>query len=77
MYKNIGFLSKKQEQEIVKSIKIMDERKVRKLLFDQFDNFKRVVIESVTDGEVGAEYIIKQVEEQLGEIYKQLSIYDI
>lgn len=77
MYKSVEFLGKKEYQKIICAIKNLDERECRKLLLGHYDDFKKCVIESVTSGEVGSDYIIKQVEEQLSEVYKQLSIFDV
>ena len=76
MFYSVGALSEKNGNDIVRSIKKLDERNVRKLLLEEFDSFKKCVLSSSVSGEVGTDYIIKIVEGNLKEIYKQLSIFD-
>ena len=41
------------------------------------NKFKKAVINTVANDQVGVEFIIQQVEQQLSEVYKQLSIFDM
>ena len=77
MYHNVGAFSAKRKKDVIDAIKKLDERKTRELLLGEFKSFKKAVLSSAVSGEVGADYIVKVVEEQLTEIYKQLSIYDL
>ena len=56
---------------------MIDERTTRELLLKHFKSFKEAVIQSTVDGEVGADYIIDELDKQLTNVYKQLSIFDI
>ena len=76
MYQNVDALKKKKRNEIVDAIKNLEERKTRELLLEEFETFKKAVLDSATTGEVGSDYIASIVEEQLSQIYKQLSTYD-
>ena len=76
MYNGVGLLDEDEKRKIVLSIKKLDERKTRKLLLSHFEGFKKAVIEALSADEVGADYIIKQVEEQLDDVYKQMTIWD-
>lgn len=76
MYNGVGLLDEDEKRKIVLSIRKLDERKTRKLLLSHFEGFKKAVIEAISADEVGADYIIKQVEEQLNDVYKQMTIWD-
>lgn len=77
IYKKANVFSKQQLDKIIVAIKKLDERKLRKILLDRFDDFKNTVMSTVTDGQMGSEYIMKQIESHLEEVYKQISILDI
>lgn len=66
-----------EERKIIEGIECLDEEGTRKRLLSAFDIFKSKVLKNVTDNQIGAEYIIQQVEQQLTEVYKQLSIFDV
>ena len=42
-----------------------------------FESFKEAVLKSSADGEVGAAYILEELDRQLSNVYKQLSMFDI
>lgn len=77
MYSQYGVLNRKSKSRIINSIKNLDERTTRELLLKHFDHFKEVVLKDAIDGEVGAEYIIDELNKQLTNVYKQLSIFDV
>lgn len=77
MYSRYGILNRKDKNRIINSIKTLDERTTREFLLQHFKNFKEAVIKSAVDGEVGADYIIDELDKQLTNVYKQLSIFDI
>ena len=77
MYSNHGILSKREKNKIIQAIQNLDERMTRELLLKRFDDFKEVVTKQVTDGEVGTEYILEEIEKQLTNVYRQLSLFDI
>lgn len=77
MYSRYGILNRKDKNRIINSIKTLDERTTREFLLKHFKNFKEAVIKSAVDGEVGADYIIDELDKQLTNVYKQLSIFDI
>lgn len=77
MYSRYGVLSRKEKNRIIQAIKNLDERTTRELLLKHYGNFKEVVIKDAVEGEVGAEYIIEEIDKQLANVYRQLSIYDI
>ena len=70
-------LTEEEKSDIQKNIYNMDEENARKKLLKFFANFRTAVIENATDNQVGIEWIIQQVEEQLQEVYEQLSIFDL
>lgn len=75
LYLNTNFLTSSDKKRIIINIKKLDERNTRKNLLKHFDEFKAKVVESIDSNEVGAEYIIQQVEKQLNDVYKQLSLF--
>ncbi len=77
MYSRYGALSRKEKNRIICAIRNLDERTTRERLLKHYDVFKEAVIKHAVDGEVGAEYIIEEINKQLANVYRQLSIYDI
>ena len=76
LYKNSGALRKRDISSIIEAIKRLDEEKTRNILVERFDMFKKKLIKKATDGEVGAEYIASQIEQQLNDFYRQISLFD-
>ena len=77
MYSRYGILNRREKNKIINSIKNLDERKTRELLLKHFESFKEAVLKSSADGEVGAAYILEELDRQLSNVYKQLSMFDI
>lgn len=77
MYSQYRVLSRKEKNKIIQAITNLDERTTRELLLKHYDSFKNVVIKNAVDGEVGAEYILDEIEKQLSNVYRQLSLFDI
>lgn len=77
IYTQYGILNNKEKNKIINAIKKMDERTTRELLLRHFESFKEAAIRHTSDGEVGAEYIIGELDRQLTNVYEQLSIFDI
>ncbi len=76
LYKNIGVLTPEIESRIIEDFKNLDERNARKELADKFDDFKNATIKAATTNEAGAEYIVNQIEQQLTNLCRQLSLFD-
>ena len=76
MYNSVGILSKEEKKKVTSAIKKLDETKTRKLLLDRFSDFREAVIDSLAGDEIGAEYIIGQIEKQLNDVYKQLTLWE-
>ena len=77
MYCKLNVFTEEEKNDIQKDIYNIDEENARKKLLKFFVNFRTAVIENATDNQVGIEWIIQQVEEQLQEFYEQLSIFDL
>ena len=77
IYCRYGILTRREKNKIISSIKNLDERKTRELLLKHFESFKKAVIKNAVNGEVGAAYIIEELNKQLTNVYKQLSIFDV
>ena len=73
----LNVFDKEKQDEIINDIVELREEKTRRQLFNSFDTFKKVVINTVASDQNGVDFIIHQVEEQLNEVYKQLSIFDM
>ena len=76
MYNSVGLLSKEETKKITSAIKKLDEAKARELLLERFNDFKDAVIDSFAGDEIGADYIIDQIEKQLNDVYKQLTLWE-
>lgn len=77
IYCRYGILTRREKNKIISSIKNLDERTTRELLLKHFESFKKAVIKNAVNGEVGAAYIIEELNKQLTNVYKQLSIFDV
>ncbi len=76
LYSQVSALSIKEKKEIIEFIRELDERKVKSLLTAKFGCFKQNMISEVTNGEIASDYIISQIEQQLTDFCKQLSLFD-
>lgn len=76
MYSSVGILSKREKKKIIMTIQKLDEGGTRSLLLKHFDKFKKAVKSKTTQGEIGADYILEEVENQLNNVYRQLSLFD-
>lgn len=77
LYNSMGILSYEENKEIKKDIYNLNEEETRQKLTALFDKFKDAVLKNIINNQVGSEYIIQQIEQQLQEVYKQLSIFDL
>ena len=77
MYSAYKILSRKEKNRIIKAIQNLDERTTRELLLKHYDAFKNKVKNTAIDGEVGVEYILEEIDKQLINVYRQLSLFDI
>lgn len=76
MYSAYKILSRKEKNRIIKAIQNLDERTTRELLLKHYDAFKNKVKNTAIDGEVGVEYILEEIDKQLINVYRQLSLFD-
>lgn len=77
MYSGYGVLNRKEKNKIIQAVQNLDERTVRELLLKHYEAFADIVKRNATEGEVGAEYILEEIEKQLTNVYRQLSLFDI
>ena len=77
MYTQLEVFSEREHKNVINSLKKLDERKVREQLLSKFDKFKTLLKMNATDGEVGTEYILDQIEQHLSNVYQQLSLFDL
>ena len=76
LYKSSGALRKRDISDIIEAIKSLNEEKTRSILAARFDMFKKKLIKKATDGEVGADYVASQIEKQLNDFCRQISLFD-
>lgn len=76
LYKSCGALRKKDILEVTEAIKKLDEGKARSILAARFGIFKKKLIQQATVGEIGAEYVATQIEQQLNDFCKQISLFE-
>ena len=76
LYKKAGALRKKDISDIVEAIKSLNEDMCRCILAERFQIFKKKLIKQATEGEVGAEYVASQIEQQLNDFCRQISLFD-
>ena len=76
LYKSVGALDKKTTKALIEAIKNLDEGKTRDILAEKFNKFKAKIIAHATENEEGAAYIAEQIEQQLNDLCKQLSLFE-
>lgn len=77
MFCKMKVFDEREQFQIRSNIENLKEDETRKQLLNSFDNFKKAVIKNIIDDQAGADYVIQQVDYQLQEVYKQLSIFDL
>lgn len=77
MFCKMKAFDEREQFQIRSNIENLKEDETRKQLLNSFDNFKKAVIKNIIDDQAGADYVIQQVDYQLQEVYKQLSIFDL
>ena len=76
LYKNVEALTKKEKKEIVVAIKSLDEQTTQSILSQNFRKFKRNLIKQASENEVGTQYIAEQIEQQLDDFCRQISLFE-
>ena len=76
LYKSVEALTKKEKKEIVVAIKSLDEQTTQSILSQNFRRFKRNLIKQASENEVGAQYIAEQIEQQLDDFCRQISLFE-
>ena len=77
IYKSCGALRKKDIEEAIKAIKGLDGDTLRGILETRFDKFKKNFIKRATDGEIGTDYVTSQIEQQLNNFCRQISLFEL
>ena len=77
IYSRYEILNRKEKNRIIRAIKNLDERMTRELLLKHYEAFKEAFKNDAVEGEVGAEYILEEIDRQLTNVYRQLSLFDI
>lgn len=76
LYKKVGALTKKEISSIVEAIKCLDEANIRSILAKKFNRFKANLVKQATGDEIGAAFIAEQIERQLDDFCRQLSLFE-
>ena len=76
MFCKMNVFDKEKQDKIKNDIINLREDKTRRQLLNSFEDFKKTVIDIVANDQVGVDFIIQKIEQQLNEVYKQLSIFD-
>ena len=76
LYKSCGVLSTDEQKSLIKAIKELNEDGARTILANHYNDFRSSMIEKVTKGEVGAEFVETQLQQQLDDFCKQLALFD-
>lgn len=76
LYRKCGALRKKDVLEITGAIINLDEETIRAVLADRFETFKKKLIKRATNGEVGSDYVTAQINSQLSNFCKQISLFE-
>lgn len=76
LYKSVGALTKSEISDTVEAIKGMNEAVIRSVLAKKFSRFKTKLIKQATGDEIGATFIAEQIEQQLDDFCRQLSLFE-
>ena len=77
LFKNTGALRKCDKIEAVKAIKKLDESKTRSVLASRFKAFRAKLIKQATNDALGAQYVAAQIDQQLNNFCKQISLFEV
>lgn len=77
LYKSSGALRRKDIAEITEAIRNLDEGKTRSILIERFETFKAKLKKKATYGEAGAAYVAAQIDQQLNDFCKQISLFEV
>lgn len=76
LYQRVDALSKNDLNSVIENIKNLDEGSTKVILTKNYESFKEKMISQATNGEVGVDYIVSQIEQQLTNFCRQLSLFD-
>ena len=76
LYRSVGALDNRSTKSVVEAIKRLDEGTIKQILAEKFSKFKAKMIAQVTKDELGTAYIIDQIDRQLNDFCKQLSLFE-
>ena len=77
LFKNTGALRKCDKVEAVEAIKKLDESKTRSVLASRFKAFRAKLIKQATNDALGAQYVAAQIDQQLNNFCKQISLFEV
>lgn len=77
LFKNTGALRKSDKIEVVEAIKELDEGKTRSVLASRFKAFRAKLIKQATNDALGAQYVAAQIDQQLNNFCKQISLFEV
>ena len=66
-----------QSIEAVEAIKKLDESKTRSVLASRFKAFRAKLIKQATNDALGAQYVAAQIDQQLNNFCKQISLFEV
>ena len=70
-------MRKSDKLEAIEAIKNLDENKTRSLLAGRFKAFRAKLIKQATTDELGAQYVAQQIDQQLNNFCKQISLFEV
>lgn len=77
LFKNTDALRKCDKIEAVEAIKKLDESKTRSVLASRFKAFRAKLIKQATNDALGAQYVAAQIDQQLNNFCKQISLFEV
>ena len=63
--------------EVVEAIKELDEGKTRSVLASRFKALRAKLIKQATNDALGAQYVAAQIDQQLNNFCKQISLFEV
>lgn len=75
LYSQVDALSVEEMNLAIENIENLDEGSTKVILTDNFEEFKQKMITQATNGELGTDYIVSKIEQQLTDFCRQLSLF--
>lgn len=75
LFDQVGIIEKKEKKLLAEYVEELKETELRSYLLSKIDKFKEVAMKN-SENEAAAQYLVREIEESIGKLYRQLSLFD-